>query len=196
MASLGSITLNWFLVSRETRAICHVIIWLKYSISFSVCQNIPIHTQNHHVRHQIVTADSLAFIVTYGMIIVNQITIFIWNGRTSITIVHKPITVTSNASLGVANHRQLDPCVELPVPPNITKAPHYRWKPDSPHKGPLTRRAFPFHGDIIHWHRDGVDQVQFPYLSGTNTLRLRQNGRYFPDDVFKCVFLKKKMNFG
>ena len=179
------------MVSRETRAICHVIIWLKYSISFSVCQNIPIHTQIHHIRHQIVTADSLAFIVTYGMIIVNQITISIWNGRTSITIVHKPITVTSNASLGIANHRQLDPCLELPVPPNITKAPHYRWKPDSPHKGPLTRRAFPCHGDIIHWHRGGVDQVQFPYLSGTNTLRLRQNGRYFSDAISNAFSWKK-----
>ena len=29
-----------------------------------------------------------------------------------------------------------------------------------------------------------------------NTLKLRQNGHYFPDDIFKCVFLEwKGMNF-
>ena len=24
-----------------------------------------------------------------------------------------------------------------------------------------------------------------------NTLRLRQNGRHFPDDIFKCIFLNE-----
>ena len=28
-----------------------------------------------------------------------------------------------------------------------------------------------------------------------NTLRLRQNGRYFPDDIFECIFLKENFQF-
>ena len=26
-----------------------------------------------------------------------------------------------------------------------------------------------------------------------NTLRLRQNGRHFPDDIFKCIFLNENV---
>ena len=32
-------------------------------------------------------------------------------------------------------------------------------------------------------HSDGV--------TGVNTLRPRQNGRHFPDDIFKCIFLNE-----
>ena len=28
-----------------------------------------------------------------------------------------------------------------------------------------------------------------------NTLRSRQSGRYFPDDIFKCIFLNENMSF-
>ena len=30
-------------------------------------------------------------------------------------------------------------------------------------------------------------------LQGVNTLRSRQNGRHFPDDIFKCIFLNENM---
>ena len=31
------------------------------------------------------------------------------------------------------------------------------------------------------------------WLQCVNTLRPRQNGRYFPDDIFKCIFLKENV---
>ena len=31
------------------------------------------------------------------------------------------------------------------------------------------------------------------YGNGFNTLRPRQNGRHFPDDIFKCIFLKENI---
>ena len=32
--------------------------------------------------------------------------------------------------------------------------------------------------------------ITFPYF---NPLRLRRNGRYFPDDIFKCIFLNENL---
>ena len=32
--------------------------------------------------------------------------------------------------------------------------------------------------------------ITYPYL---NTVRPRQNGRHFPDDIFKCIFLNENM---
>ena len=37
--------------------------------------------------------------------------------------------------------------------------------------------------------------VKLPYIipAGINTLRPRKNGRYFPDDIFKLIFLNKNV---
>ena len=35
-----------------------------------------------------------------------------------------------------------------------------------------------------------------PWRPYFDTLRPRQNGRHFPDDIFNCIFWKKTMNFG
>ena len=35
---------------------------------------------------------------------------------------------------------------------------------------------------------EGREQSDFS-TEGVNTLRTRQNGRYFPDDILKCIFL-------
>ena len=48
---------------------------------------------------------------------------------------------------------------------------------NSPHKGPVTRKMFPF-DDII-------------MSMCLNTMRSRQNGRHFTDNSFKCVFLNE-----
>ena len=38
----------------------------------------------------------------------------------------------------------------------------------------------------------GLHQIKnHCYGSSVNTLRLRQNGRHFPDDIFKCIFLNE-----
>ena len=35
--------------------------------------------------------------------------------------------------------------------------------------------------------------INFPHSSGLNTLRPRQNGRYFADNIFKYVFLNENV---
>ena len=35
--------------------------------------------------------------------------------------------------------------------------------------------------------------VNFPECQWINTLRPRQNGRHFPDDIFKCIFLNENV---
>ena len=46
---------------------------------------------------------------------------------------------------------------------------------NSPHKGPVTRNMLPF-DDVIMYY---------------NTFRSKQSGRYFPDDIYKCIFLNE-----
>ena len=48
-----------------------------------------------------------------------------------------------------------------------------------PHKGSIIRKTFPW--------CDVSCRVLF------NTLRPRQNGRYFPDDIFKCIFFNENV---
>ena len=58
------------------------------------------------------------------------------------------------------------------------------------------------HGDDTHTHTDtrtdaGNDNTTRPKLAlgneTLNTLRPRQNGRHFPDDIFKCIFLNENV---
>ena len=37
--------------------------------------------------------------------------------------------------------------------------------------------------------------LNYNLVININTLRPRQNGRHFPDDIFKCIFLKKMYEF-
>ena len=37
-------------------------------------------------------------------------------------------------------------------------------------------------------------QLWFFYIHYINTLRPRQNGRHFPDDIFKCIFLNENVS--
>ena len=39
----------------------------------------------------------------------------------------------------------------------------------------------------------GFCSINFQPLVGVNTLRPRQNGRHFPDDIFKCIFLNENV---
>ena len=36
-------------------------------------------------------------------------------------------------------------------------------------------------------------QPSYHHMSYINTLRLRQNGRHFPDDILKCIFLNENL---
>ena len=40
-----------------------------------------------------------------------------------------------------------------------------------------------------------LDILRFDKITGThfNTLRLRQNGRQFPDTIFQCIFLNENV---
>ena len=61
---------------------------------------------------------------------------------------------------------------------------------NSPHKWPVTQKMFPFDDVIIIWTTDGsVDwHIYVSWPGRVNTLRLRQNGHHFADDILKCIF--------
>ena len=82
----------------------------------------------------------------------------------------------------------------------------HRWPVNSPHKWPVTRKMFPF-DDVIMcaWFvviiisSCGFTGCINPYFSGLlhwnwgnlNTLRLRQDGRHFADNIFTCIFFNE-----
>ena len=49
---------------------------------------------------------------------------------------------------------------------------------------------FVFHDDVYQ-----LVQVSMPAPLFINTLRPRQNGRHFANDIFKCIFLNKNFDF-
>ena len=73
----------------------------------------------------------------------------------------------------------------------------HRGPVNSPPKWPVTRKLFPFDGVIEGSFRSGTGIAKpfssvpllFYSFSIHNTLRPRQNGRYFADDIFKYSFL-------
>ena len=56
---------------------------------------------------------------------------------------------------------------------------------NSPYKGRVTRKMFPF-DDVIIFGR-------FTSAITFNTLRPRQNGRHFPDNIFKYIFVNENV---
>ena len=52
-------------------------------------------------------------------------------------------------------------------------------------QGVPVMKEFPCH-DLLMW-------CMLPCFSRINTLRLRQNGRHFADDIFKCIFLNENV---
>ena len=43
------------------------------------------------------------------------------------------------------------------------------------------------------WNGRLASRVALPGKKYLNTLRLRQNGRHFPDDILKCIFLNENI---
>ena len=70
-----------------------------------------------------------------------------------------------------------------------------RW----PVKGSDTWNKFPF-GDVIMVFKTAKPSSPMPYVccccktAEFNTLRLRQNGRHFPDDILKCIFSNENVS--
>ena len=66
-------------------------------------------------------------------------------------------------------------------------------------KGKLEMKQFPTHTwhSLIYFrlfkNQDCLHRSCEGRMVGINTLRLRQNGRHFADDVFKCIFLNENM---
>ena len=56
-------------------------------------------------------------------------------------------------------------------------------------------RSWVSHHNLGCWwcHSDLNLGINFFIHTGINTLRLRQNGRHFPDDIFKCFFLNENV---
>ena len=50
---------------------------------------------------------------------------------------------------------------------------------------PVMRKEFPCH-DLLMW-------CMLPCFSRINTLKPRQNGRHFADNIFKCIFLNENV---
>ena len=73
---------------------------------------------------------------------------------------------------------------------NIKSPRHCRWSVYSPHKGPISRKTFPFNDFIMKlFYLSCMFSRVLIYL--INTLRPRQNGRHFPDDIFKWIFVNE-----
>ena len=54
------------------------------------------------------------------------------------------------------------------------------------------------HGHTYTWETDDPTGASIPWLQpqiciGVNSLRPRQNGRHFADDIFKCIFLNENV---
>ena len=96
-----------------------------------------------------------------------------------------------------------------PLPNRSETVGLHRSPMDSPHKGSVTWKMFPF-DDVIMWCQrscklyknrlltwkvaTGIQRDQKEMDStGFNTLRPRQNGRPFADDTFKCIFLNENV---
>ena len=67
-----------------------------------------------------------------------------------------------------------------------------------PHKWPVTRKMFPFDDVIMFSHEHDIIyfpnqyMLHFPCFVLFTTLRPRQDGRHFTDDIFICIFLNEK----
>ena len=81
----------------------------------------------------------------------------------------------------------------------------HRWSVNSPHKGPVTPKMFPFDDIIMQektktclpcfctvWKKN-IKKSQILYISLMNTLRPMQYGRHFADDIFKLYFYCTKI---
>ena len=81
----------------------------------------------------------------------------------------------------------------------------HRGPVNSPHKGPVTRKMFPF-DDVIMCENDNhtteaQTNEELKFISewlkisrisrNINTMRPRQNGRHFADDIYKCIFMNE-----
>ena len=64
----------------------------------------------------------------------------------------------------------------------------HRWPVNSPHKGSVRRKIFPF-DDVIMNAQQRTNPV-------VNTLRPRENYWHFADDIFKSFFLDWEYNIG
>ena len=73
----------------------------------------------------------------------------------------------------------------------------HRGPVDSPHKGPVTRKMFPFEDVIMRAGRRNVpwcDDMEILSASVELLIILNlsppgQNGGYFADDIFRCIFV-------
>ena len=65
---------------------------------------------------------------------------------------------------------------------------------DSKLLSPDTKECQIIYDQIIagHWTRD--KPLPEPMVKSINSLRSRQDGRHFPDDIFKCIFLNENIS--
>ena len=63
--------------------------------------------------------------------------------------------------------------------------------PDGPHVGPMN---LAIRANTCETTQTNTDTVECCYnVVQFNTLRPRQDGRHFPDDIFKCIFLNENV---
>ena len=101
----------------------------------------------------------------------------------------------------------IQPFIQALIKENIKAPRHWplcreftgdRWI--SPHKGPVTRKMFPF-DDVIR-HREGCPRIERPLISSIcpggrclTFLDARQSGRYSVHGMFKCIPLNDNVAF-
>ena len=73
----------------------------------------------------------------------------------------------------------------------------HRWAGNSPHKGPVKRKMFPFDGVIMHYDHPNAREVRLnirrniTYGWTVNSSPPGHNGRHFADDVLKRIFFNE-----
>ena len=120
------------------------------------------------------------------------------------------LTIVVSTVYSGADHRKHQSSASLAFVRGI-----HRWPVNSPHKGPVTWKMFPFDDVIMivalspgpqcinNWWNttsvcviagQGPSAVQDHEIEvSVNSLRPRQNGRHFTDNIFKCIFLNENL---
>ena len=103
------------------------------------------------------------------------------------------LTIVYSIIYSGADQRKHQSSVSLAFVRGIHRGPM-----NSPHKGPVTRKMFPFDG-VIKRSFDSLALTQMLcYIfcnSAINILRPEENGLHFADHVFKWIFLQKILYF-
>ena len=115
-----------------------------------------------------------------------------WNLLRYVILRVHPIIMRSRERHGISNHRQLDCLLNSYVTgPSIHRIPSI-----PAHMNICCKSLKPKYNLKIRTRECSSNvfwQIAFWHLNTVNTLRPKQSGRHFADDIFKCIFLNENV---